>query len=139
MLLEGYSMQLKPENVFKPGAFPTYTYVSRSYDNTGITYEVRLRQALRMAGCLTSIIGPSKVGKTMLCEDVIGRDNMVEISGADFNDAIDFWAVVAAKTELPYTGEITTERTVADGHSTEHDSTSENYILSKNKIADLKF
>ena len=58
-------MRLKAENVFKPGAYPEYTYVSRNYENTGISYELRLKQALRTAGCLTSLIGPSKMGKTI--------------------------------------------------------------------------
>ena len=53
-------MRLKAKNVFKPGAYPEYTYVSRNYENTGISYELRLKQALRTAGCLTSLIGPSK-------------------------------------------------------------------------------
>lgn len=127
-------MQLKAENVFKPGAFPEYTYVSRNYENTGISYELRLKQALRTAGCLTSIIGPSKMGKTILCEQVIGLDNIVEISGADFNENIDFWATIAAKVGLPYMGEITTERSATEGNNKESDSKSEKYVLSKDKV-----
>ncbi|MDD6138072.1 MAG: ATP-binding protein [Lachnospiraceae bacterium] len=127
-------MSLKAENIFKPGAFPKYTYVSRNYENTGISYELRLKQALRTAGCLTSIIGPSKMGKTILCEQVIGLDNIVEVSGADFNENNDFWAIIAAKVGLPYMGEITTERASTEGKSEERDSKSEKYILSKDKI-----
>lgn len=127
-------MQLKAENVFKPGAFPEYTYVSRNYENTGISYELRLKQALRTAGCLTSIIGPSKMGKTILCEQVIGLDNIVEISGADFNENIDFWATIAAKVGLPYMGEITTEKSATEGNNKESDSKSEKYVLSKDKV-----
>lgn len=127
-------MQLEAENVFKPGAFPEYTYVSRNYENTGISYELRLKQALRTAGCLTSIIGPSKMGKTILCERVIGFDNIVEISGADFNENTDFWATAAAKVGLPYMGEITTERSAAEGNNKESDSRSEKYVLSKDKV-----
>lgn len=127
-------MLLKAENVFKPGAFPKYTYVSRNYENTGISYELRLKQALRTAGCLTSIIGPSKMGKTILCEQVIKLDNIVEISGADFNENTDFWAIVAAKVGLPYMGEITTERSVIDGENRERDSKNEKYVLSKDKV-----
>lgn len=107
-------MPLKAENVFKPGAYPEYTYVSRNYENTGISYELRLKQALRTAGCLTSLIGPSKTGKIILCEKVIGFDNVVEISGADFSDNTDFWATVAAKVGLPYMGEITAERALKE-------------------------
>ena len=127
-------MSLKAENIFKPGAFPEYTYVSRNYENTVISYELSLKQALRTAGCLTSIIGPSKMGKTILCEQVIGLDNIVEVSGADFNENTDFWAIIAAKVGLPYMGEITTERASTEGKSEERDSKSEKYILSKDKI-----
>ena len=83
-------MRLKAKNVFKPGTYPEYTYVSRNYENTGISYELRLKQALRTAGCLTSLIGPSKIEKTILCEKVIGFDNIVEFSGTDFNSNTDF-------------------------------------------------
>ena len=127
-------MLLRAENIFKPGAFPEYTYVSRNYENTGISYELRLKQALRTAGCLTSIIGPSKMGKTILCEQVIGLDNIVEVSGADFSENTDFWAIIAAKVGLPYMGEITTERSATEGSSEEKDRKSEKYILSKDKI-----
>lgn len=127
-------MGLKAENVFKPGAYPEYTYVSRNYENTGISYELRLKQALRTAGCLTSLIGPSKMGKTILCEKVIGFDNIVEISGADFNSDSDFWAIAAAKVGLPYTGEITTEKEIKENNSRESDSKKERYVLSKDKV-----
>ncbi len=127
-------MGLKAENVFKPGAYPEYTYVSRNYENTGISYELRLKQALRTAGCLTSLIGPSKMGKTILCEKVIGFDNIVEISGADFNSDTDFWAIAAAKVGLPYAGEITTERELKEGNSKESDGIKEKYVLSKDKV-----
>lgn len=127
-------MGLKAENVFKPGAYPKYTYVSRNYEDTGISYELRLKQALRTAGCLTSLIGPSKMGKTILCEKVIGFENIVEVSGADFNGEMDFWAVVAAKVGLPYAGEITTEREAAEEYSTERDSRNEKFVLSKDKV-----
>ena len=127
-------MKLKAENVFKPGAYPEYTYVSRNYEDTGISYELRLKQALRTAGCLTSLIGPSKMGKTILCEKVIGFDNIVEISGADFNNDIDFWAVVAAKVELPYAGEVITEHGLSDENYVEKDSRNEKFVLSKDKV-----
>lgn len=127
-------MQLKAEQVFKPGAFPKYTYVSRNYENTGISYELRLKQALRTAGCLTSIIGPSKMGKTILCERVIGLNNIVEISGADFSETTDFWTVAAAKVGLPYMGEVMTERSATEGNSKESDSKREKYVLSKDKV-----
>lgn len=125
---------LQAENVFKPGAYPEYKYVSRNYENTGISYELRLLQALKTAGCLTSIIGPSKMGKTILCERVIELDNIVEVSGADFNENTDFWTVIAAKVGLPYTGEITTEKSSKDGDNGTKDSKNEKFMLPKDKI-----
>ncbi len=127
-------MALKAENVFKPGAYSEYTYVSRNYQNTDISYELRLKQALRIAGCLTSVIGPSKMGKTILCEKVIGFDNIVETSGADFNSDTDFWAVVAAKVGLPYTGDITIEKQIQHDGGRETDRRNEKYVLSKDKV-----
>jgi hypothetical protein len=65
---------------------------------------------------------------------VIGLDNIVEVSGADFNEHTDFGATIAAKVGLPYMGEITTERSAAEGNNEARDSKSEKYILSKDKI-----
>jgi hypothetical protein len=65
---------------------------------------------------------------------VIGLDNIVEVSGADFNEHTDFWATIAAKVGLPYMGEITTERSAVEGNNEARDSKSEKYILSKDKI-----
>ena len=61
------------------------------------------------------------MGKTILCEKVIGFDNIVEISGADFNSNTDVWAIVAAKVGLPYKGELMTQRESNEGNSRETD------------------
>ena len=68
---------LKSEEVFKPGAFPEHTYISREFASPNISYELRLKQALKTSGCLTSLIGFSKIGKTILCEKVVGFDNII--------------------------------------------------------------
>lgn len=78
-------MAYSPEEVFKPGAFPNLTYVSRYSDSMGMTYEDRLRIALKKTGFLTYIAGSSKMGKTVLCRKVIPENSLVCISGADFN------------------------------------------------------
>ena len=89
---------------------------------------------MRTAGCLTSLIGPSKIEKTILCEKVIGFDNIVEFSGTDFNSNTDFWATVAAKVGLPYKGELMTERAVNEGNSKDTDGKSEKYVLAKDIV-----
>lgn len=61
--------------------------------------EQRLKQALRVAGFLISIIGQLENGK-QLCKQVIGIDSLVEISRTDFNEDTDFWLAVAYKAGL---------------------------------------
>lgn len=77
--------------VFKPGTYPDLTYVTRQSGETKYTYEERLQQSLRIDGYLTYIAGPSKTGKTVLCENVIGQENIVSMYGNDFARAADFW------------------------------------------------
>lgn len=93
----------KPNEVFIPGALPGSTYVTRVM-NSGFTYEQRLEQALSVSGYLTLISGPSKIGKTVLCEKVIGLDNIVEISGSDMLDQSAMWTQIRMKAGMPYTG-----------------------------------
>lgn len=90
-------------DVFIPGALPESTYVSRVMDS-GFTYEERLEQALSVSGYLTLISGPSKIGKTVLCEKVIGLDHIVEISGSDMLEQQTMWAQVGMKAGMPHAG-----------------------------------
>jgi len=127
---------LLAEHVFKPGSFPEHTYVTRKSLDIGVDYEVRLNQALKIAGCLTSIVGPSKMGKTVLCEKVVDFDNLVEVSGVDFKQDSDFWSVIAAKAEMPISGEFTETTTIKDTYSDNEFSKTERLILTKDKIID---
>lgn len=125
-------MGLKAEDVFRPGAFPEYTYISRKSAISDLPYEFRLMQAIKVSGFLTSLVGPSKMGKTILCEKVIGFEKIVEVSGADFGLETDFWKVVAAKVGLSYEGEFFSEKMIAD--TRDKYSKKETYSLTKDKI-----
>ncbi len=125
-------MGLKAEDVFRPGAFPEYTYISRKSAVSDLPYEFRLMQAIKVSGFLTSLVGPSKMGKTILCEKVIGFEKIVEVSGADFSLETDFWKVVAAKVGLAYEGEFSSEKMIAD--TRDKYSKKETYSLTKDKI-----
>lgn len=114
----------KAQDVFIPGALPESTYITRK-TKVGFTYEERLKQALSMNGYLTSISGPSKIGKTVLCEKVIGLDNLVEVSGSDFNSERELWVEIGTKAGMPSCGEVT------DGTSM-----TESYILTKESVID---
>lgn len=72
-----------------------------SQERQNIHYEERLQQSLRIDGYLTYIVGPSKTGKTVLCENVIGQENIVSMSGNDFARAADFWGAIGKKPDFP--------------------------------------
>ncbi len=121
-------MKKKAKEVFIPGALPESTYVTRKM-KIGFTYEERLKQALSMDGYLTSISGPSKIGKTVLCEKVIGFEHLVEVSGSDFIDEKKLWFQIGTKAGMPSGGEFTRGREASD-------LVSETYVITKDNVLD---
>lgn len=117
--------QKKAQDVFIPGALPESTYITRK-TKSGFTYEERLKQALSMNGYLTSISGPSKIGKTVLCEKVIGINHLVEVSGSDFNHVQDLWEKIGTKAGMPFQGDFSNEKA--------GNSQTESYILTKESV-----
>ena len=47
-----YAYGTQAEDVFCPGAFPEYTYISRKYAISNLPYELRLMQAIKASGFL---------------------------------------------------------------------------------------
>ncbi|HBZ80812.1 MULTISPECIES: ATP-binding protein [Brevibacillus] len=132
-------MKLKANEVFIPGAFPKYTYISRQSSEFDISYEFRLNQSLNTVGFLTSIVGPSKTGKTVLCEKVIGIDKMKDFSGSDFKESEDFWVTIAKRVGLPLESDQTEQRTIqgqgiAGTREGVASSTTEKYHSNKDKV-----
>lgn len=115
----------KAQEVFSPGSLPESTYITRM-TRSGFTYEERLQQALSVTGYLTLISGPSKIGKTVLCEKVIGLEHLVEMSGSDFLNEEDFWKLIGAKAGIPIGGKFQSERAGS--------SMSEEYLLTKETV-----
>ena len=125
-------MALKYEDVFRPGSFPEYTYISRKSAVSDLSYEFRLEQAIKVSGFLTSLVGPSKMGKTILCEKVIGLEKIVEVSGADFDENTDFWKLAASKVGLAYEGQFSSEKIIPD--TRDKYEKKEVYAFTKDKI-----
>lgn len=67
---------------------------------------------LWVSGFLTSLVGSSKMGKTILCEKVIGFEHIVEVSGADFDEDTDLWKLVSAKAGFAYEGQFASEKQI---------------------------
>jgi predicted AAA+ superfamily ATPase len=69
---------MKATDVFTPGRFPTRTYV----EDHLVDRKRRLLDTLDAGSMLISISGPSKSGKTVFVEQTLGKDNLVQITGA---------------------------------------------------------
>jgi hypothetical protein len=91
--------QLQAVDIFTPNAFPTHTYVKRDEDRL----EKRLRQALATPGEVVSISGPSKSGKTVLIERVVGVDNLITITGAGLSKPEAIWDRILDSLSAPVT------------------------------------
>ena len=115
----------KSAEIFKPGALPVTTYISREAA-LGFTYEERLEQALNMSGYITLISCISIIGKTVLCERVVGIDNLVEVLGSDFLNKENVWKTIGAKAGMPLSGMVTTGNT--------DNSISEEYIVTRENV-----
>lgn len=90
-------MALKATDVFVPGAYPQYTYVQRAEQ----ALEQALRDALDTPGQLVSLAGPSKSGKTVLVEKVVGKDHLIAISGVGITHPEDLWTKVLNWMDVP--------------------------------------
>lgn len=120
--------------IFKPGTYPQRTYVSRYSQGTRYTYEERLRQSLSIDGYLTFIVGPSKIGKTVLCENVIGMEHIISMSGNDFSKEPDFWSGIGKKAGISMSAEIS-EADAAFSHNEQKSVTvTKNYFSAKDKV-----
>jgi hypothetical protein len=90
-------MVLKAVDVFTPGSFPEYTYVERT--ERGL--EQNLRDSLETAGQVVSISGPSKSGKTVLVERVVGKDMLITVTGASIREPDDLWNQILDWMDFP--------------------------------------
>lgn len=89
---------MKATDVFTPGALPEYTY----YNREKLSLEARLREAIETKGMIASVAGPSKSGKTVLCETVIGTKGLLLIPGGGIAEEGSFWKRLRGKLKLPF-------------------------------------
>ncbi|WP_417740258.1 hypothetical protein [Rosistilla oblonga] len=78
---------LRATDVFTPSDFPVQTYVAR--DDKAM--ERRLRDALATPGEIVSVSGPSKSGKTVLVQKVVGEDELIIVTGAGLESGAMLW------------------------------------------------
>ncbi len=78
---------MKASEVFTPGRFPTHTFVDEHLESK----RQDLLDTLDAGSMLVSISGPSKSGKTVFVEQSLGRENLIQITGAGVNTPEDLW------------------------------------------------
>lgn len=127
-------MDERYQQVFKPGTYPELTYVVRKSGETKYTYEDRLQQSLKIDGFLTYIVGPSKTGKTVLCERVIGPERLISMSGNDFSKTSDFWEALGKKAGLSMNAEISEERANLSQLEQRSTTVKKNYLANKDRV-----
>ncbi len=89
--------ELTAHDVFTPSSFPEHTYVARGDQDL----EDKLRFAIKTKGQIVSVSGPSKSGKTVLVERVVGKDKLVPVVGAGIRDADQIWTRVLDWFDAP--------------------------------------
>jgi hypothetical protein len=78
---------MKIKEIFTPGRFPTWTFVD---DHLKIK-EQQLHDALDDGSMLVSISGPSKSGKTVFVEHILGKEHLIQVTGAGVRTPAELW------------------------------------------------
>jgi hypothetical protein len=104
--------KLSSGEVFTPTSYPTHTYVKRDE----LHHERLLEEWSRSSTQIASIAGPSKAGKTVLVQRVVGEGNLITVSGASVRAPDQLWERV-----LDWWGEphVTTASVVDSGTDTD--------------------
>lgn len=79
--------RLSSAEVFTPTSYPTHTYVVRD----DLHHERLLREWIRSSTQIASISGPSKAGKTVLVQRVVGEGHLITVSGASVRAPDQLW------------------------------------------------
>ena len=78
---------MKASEVFTPGHFPKHTFVDEHLES----HRRELLDTLDAGSMLVSISGPSKSGKTVFVEQCLGRENLIQVTGAGVKTPEDLW------------------------------------------------
>lgn len=84
-------------DVFTPGGQPSVTYVSRDH----LKLEQRVKEALARGFAINVVTGPTKSGKTVLCNHVLTQQGeTVSIEGGQIRSEANFWKQIVEVLEL---------------------------------------
>jgi len=78
---------MRATDVFTPNRLPDITYVDDHLQERSRV----LADALDTGAAVISLSGPSKSGKTVFIEKNIGKDRLVQVTGAGITEANKLW------------------------------------------------
>ena len=78
---------MRATEVFTPGKLPEVTYIDDHLKGSAQT----LIDALETGGAVISLSGPSKSGKTVFIEKNLGKDRLIQVTGAGVTHANKLW------------------------------------------------
>ncbi len=107
--------RLSSAEVFTPNSYPTYTYVQRDQ----LHHERLLREWTRSSTQIASVSGPSKAGKTVLVQRVVGEGNLITVSGASVRSPDQLWERVLDWSGEPHSTVASRADTTTEGSSRE--------------------
>jgi hypothetical protein len=81
------SNKLRASEVFTPGKLPEITFI----DDHLIARSKLLLDALDMGAAVISLSGPSKSGKTVFIEKTLGKDHLLQVTGAGIDSPKKLW------------------------------------------------
>lgn len=80
---------VQASEVFTPNDFPSWTYVERRQD-----FDKQVFLGLKTPNMIISISGPSKSGKSVLLQKVVGKDQLIRIFGPQIAEPDGIWSAV---------------------------------------------
>lgn len=89
----------KLKEVFAAGGVPTVTYVDRE----DLELERKIQRALDRGFAFNVVTGPTKSGKSVLCQKVLGPYKLIQIEGGQVESAEDFWNQLAHHLQIAAT------------------------------------
>ncbi len=78
---------MKASEVFTPGKLPSVTFVDDQLQEK----KQSLLNALEMGAAVISLSGPSKSGKTVFIEKILGKDKLLQVTGAGIDSSKKLW------------------------------------------------
>lgn len=97
MAVKATTKTVSRDNVFVAGGLPTVTYIVRSEADI----ERELARAIAAPNQIVSLAGPSKSGKTVLCQHALSGSQYIWIDGGQTPSVDEFWARVYEELNFP--------------------------------------